>query len=171
LVRMLHFDMRLPIRFSNDDTDFRSSLDAVAQRLDRLIELTNETNELLRSAPTGQPRSGGQPASDAADVQAEPRTARRRAPSRRRQEGRRSRTERRSTGLHIAIETVLRDAQEPLTAAEIAQRVNERGLFVPRSGESLKASQVNSRIANPHYRGRFRRVDGRVALATREAAS
>jgi hypothetical protein len=76
----------------------------------------------------------------------------------------------RSPRLHEAIEAVLREAQAPLTAAEIAQRIRDRGLFVPpRSGKPLSSNEVNSRIANPHYKQRFRRVDGRVALAVGSA--
>jgi hypothetical protein len=78
----------------------------------------------------------------------------------------------RGPGLHDAIEAVLREAQAPLTTAEIAQRINDRRLFVPpRSGKPLSSSQVNSRIANPHYRDRFRRVEGRVALADESASA
>ena len=166
--------MRLPIRLSNDrDRELIEALNTVAERLDRLIELAEQTNELLRSTWSTDRVPDAQAAIGTADSQ--PQRARR-------QRGRTQRTQtaakqpRRSSRsgalprrprLHEAIEAVLRETQEPLTAAEIAQRISERRLFVPpRSGKPLSSSQVNSRIANPQYRQRFRRVDGRVALAT-----
>src|SRR5207244_6158992 len=69
----------------------------------------------------------------------------------------------RNPALHEAIEAVLREAQEPLTAAEIAQRITDRRLFVPpRSCKPLSSSQVNSGIANPPYKQRFSRLGGGV---------
>lgn len=166
-------EMRLPLRLSSDkDSSVVEALNRVAQRLDRLIELAERTNELLRlRAPATRAATEAQPptgATDAVTTRASARRRRRRQSEtpRKRRATPRSATAPRKPGLHLAIETVLREARGPLTAAEIAQRINERGLFVPpRSGKPLSSSQVNSRIANAHYRHRFRRENGRVALS------
>ena len=168
-------DMRLPIRLSRDsDSQLADALNTVAQRLDRLIELTEQTNELLRSTRSTD-RAAARPAIGGAGQPAaapRPRGRRGRQPSDGRQRSPRSGPVGRGPGLHDAIEAVLREAQAPLTTAEIAQRINDRRLFVPpRSGKPLSSSQVNSRIANPHYRDRFRRVEGRVALADESASA
>jgi hypothetical protein len=154
--------MRLPIRLSNDkDRELTEALNTVAERLDRLVALAEQTNEILRSTSSTQPQR-------ARRQRGRPRRTQTAAKQPRR--GPRSGGLPRSPRLHEAIEAVLREAQEPLTAAEIAQRISDRQLFVPpRSGKPLSSSQVNARIANPHYKQRFRRVDGRVALAAGSA--
>lgn len=146
--------MRLPIRLANDsDAELTDALQALADRLDRLVVLAEEANALLRTASGGQ-AVPARPAGTGA--------ARRRGRAS-------SRAGRRS--LHQAIEAVLRDAPHPLSAAEIAQRINEAQLFVsPRSRAPLTANQINSRVSNPHYKDRFRRFDGRIVLASAPGA-
>jgi hypothetical protein len=54
----------------------------------------------------------------------------------------------------------------PLTAAELAAAVKERGrYYAPRSEHPLDAAIVNSRVSNPVYRSRFKRHEGRIGLA------
>jgi hypothetical protein len=158
--------VKLPIgRLKFGGNAIVEALNGVSQRLDRLIKLTEQTNDLLRSSVVEHP-GRGQPARPGDTERKAVRHASR-APSRRRTqaEGVRSPPPR-GPGLHDAIEEVLREAQGPLTASEIATRITDRGLFIPpRSGKPLTSSQVNSRISNLHYRGRFRRVDGRITLA------
>ena len=67
--------------------------------------------------------------------------------------------------LHDEIIAVIRE-RGPLTAAELAAAVNERGRYrAPRSAHLLDAAIVNSRVSNPVYRARFRRNEGRIGLA------
>jgi hypothetical protein len=67
--------------------------------------------------------------------------------------------------LHDEIIAVIRE-RGPLTAAELAAAVKERGRYrAPRSAHPLDAAIVNSRVSNPVYRARFRRNEGRIGLA------
>jgi len=67
--------------------------------------------------------------------------------------------------LHEEIAAVIGE-RGPLTAAEIAVAIVERGRYsAPRSGRPLDAATVNSRVSNPAYRARFRRDGGRIGLA------
>jgi hypothetical protein len=67
--------------------------------------------------------------------------------------------------LHEEIAEVIRE-RGPLTAAEIAAAVVERGRYTaPRSGRPLDAATINSRVSNPAYRALFARSDGRIGLA------
>jgi hypothetical protein len=163
-------DMKFPLRLSsNHDSNLADVLDELTRRLDRLLELTEETNRLL-SYRKQTNRTEAQQTFGAT------RTQNRRQPRRGSGQGKTSIRTRRTTmrssrlptrqGLHHAIEAVLLEAREPLTAAEITERINDRQLFVPpRSGKPLSSDQVNSRISNTHYRNRFRRENGRVRLA------
>jgi hypothetical protein len=67
--------------------------------------------------------------------------------------------------LHEEIAEVIRE-RGPLTAAEIAAAVVERGRYTaPRSSRPLDAATINSRVSNPAYRALFARSDGRIGLA------
>jgi hypothetical protein len=71
-------------------------------------------------------------------------------------------------GLHEEIAAIIAE-RGPLTAAEIAAAVVERGRYAPpRSSRPIDASIVNSRVSNPVYRARFTRGDGRIGLAAGE---
>lgn len=50
--------------------------------------------------------------------------------------------------LHSAIQEVLRAAGHPLTTQEIADAVNNRGLYMRGDGEPLPPSQVSARVRN-----------------------
>jgi hypothetical protein len=68
--------------------------------------------------------------------------------------------------LHAEIEAVIAE-RGPLTAAELAQAIKERGRYTaPRSARPLDAATVNSRVSNPVYRARFTRRDGKIGLAS-----
>ncbi len=67
--------------------------------------------------------------------------------------------------LHEEIIAVISE-RGPLTAAEIAQAIAERGRYAPpRSSRPLDAATVNSRVSNPAYRARFTRDGRRIGLA------
>lgn len=67
--------------------------------------------------------------------------------------------------LHDEMIEVLRE-RGPMTAAELAGAIVERGRYAPpRSGKPLDAAMVSQRVSNPTYRSRFSRADGRIALA------
>lgn len=183
--------MKLPFGRSSDRTEGQGTAAAVerlAQRLDRLIELTERTNELLeeRSRVPGRtaqeaPMSPGQQIT--ADTRAvRPVGGRRRRDAAGRTAPRRSRGKRRASAsgrrsqaaavrplrLHEAIIQVLEKAGSPLSARDIAERIREGGLYEPpRSGHELRAGQVSARVGNATYRARFVRRDGRIWLADR----
>ena len=67
--------------------------------------------------------------------------------------------------LHDEMIAVLRD-RGPMTAAELAGAITERGRYAPpRSGKALDAAMVSQRVSNPTYRSRFTRENGRIGLA------
>lgn len=165
-------DMRFSLsRPKDDDSQVIEALNRVGERLDRLIELAEDTNRLLRSKPSvgvaavaGRAPKGGDGARPLGSARRRGRVLPRKGAGGS-GKGRRG-TARRKIGLHEAIEAVLREAGEPLAAADIAQRISDRRLFIPpRSGKPLTASQVNSRVSNRNYKGRFHRESGRITLA------
>jgi hypothetical protein len=67
--------------------------------------------------------------------------------------------------LHDEMIAVLRE-RGPLTAAELAAAVAERGKYAPpRTAKPLDAAMVSQRVSNPTYRSRFTRENGRIGLA------
>jgi len=67
--------------------------------------------------------------------------------------------------LHDEMIAVLRE-RGPLSAAELAAAVAERGRYAPpRSGKPIDAAMVSQRVSNPTYRARFTRNEGRIGLA------
>jgi hypothetical protein len=68
-------------------------------------------------------------------------------------------------GLHDEMIAVIGE-RGPLSAADLAQAITERGRYVPpRSGKPLDAAMISQRVSNPTYRARFRRSEGRIGLA------
>jgi hypothetical protein len=68
-------------------------------------------------------------------------------------------------GLHDEMIAVIGE-RGPLSAAELAQAIVERGRYLPpRSGKPLDAAMVSQRVSNPTYRSRFTRSEGRIGLA------
>jgi hypothetical protein len=67
--------------------------------------------------------------------------------------------------LHDEIAAVLAE-RGPMSAADLATAVTERGLYAPpRSGKPLDATAVSVRVSNPRYRARFTRSEGKIGLA------
>lgn len=50
--------------------------------------------------------------------------------------------------LHEAMELVLRDAKAPMTARQLADAVNERGLYRKRDGTPVEINQIHARTSN-----------------------
>ncbi len=67
--------------------------------------------------------------------------------------------------LHDEMIAILSE-RGPMTAAELAGAITERGRYAPpRSGKALDAATVSQRVSNPTYRSRFVRDQGRIGLA------
>ena len=67
--------------------------------------------------------------------------------------------------LHHEMIAVLAE-RGPMTAADLASAVAERGRYSPpRSGKPLDAAMISQRVSNPTYRTRFTRNEGRIGLA------
>ena len=67
--------------------------------------------------------------------------------------------------LHDEMIAVLSE-RGPMTAADLAAAVAERGRYAPpRSGKPLDAAMISQRVSNPVYRSRFTRNEGRIGLA------
>lgn len=67
--------------------------------------------------------------------------------------------------LHEEMIAVLSE-RGPMTAAELATLVAERGRYhPPRSGKPIDAAMISQRVSNPTYRARFTRREGRIGLA------
>jgi hypothetical protein len=67
--------------------------------------------------------------------------------------------------LHDEMIAVLSE-RGPMTAAELAAAVTERGRYhPPRSGKPIDAAMISQRVSNPTYRPRFTRAGGRIGLA------
>jgi len=67
--------------------------------------------------------------------------------------------------LHEEMIAVLAE-RGPMTAADLAVAVSERGRYTPpRSGKQIDAAMISQRVSNPAYRARFTRNEGRIGLA------
>lgn len=64
--------------------------------------------------------------------------------------------------LHEAIQQVLRERQRPMTAANIAATINERGYYTRNDREPLEAKQIYARIKN--YPSLFHNINGYILL-------
>jgi hypothetical protein len=108
------------------------------------------------------PRKRGRPRKTETAVPSAPTRARRGTV---RGGARRAAAAQKRVALHDEIIAVIRE-RGPLTAAELAAAVHERGrYYAPRSAHPLDAAIVNSRVSNPVYRSRFQRHEGRIGLA------
>jgi hypothetical protein len=142
-----------------------AALAELSQRVDelarRLDEIAAGAPAMDASAPAATEEKATEPAAPAKRKPGRPRTT---APT----EGA-SGTEPGAAAriaLHEEIAAVIGE-RGPLTAAEIADAIAERGRYhAPRSSKPLDAATVNSRVSNPAYRSRFRRDGGRIGLAT-----
>lgn len=64
--------------------------------------------------------------------------------------------------LHEAMEMVLRDYHEGLSAPELARELNKRRLYRPRKGGPVEPGQIHARAGA--YQGLFARQQGRILL-------
>lgn len=71
--------------------------------------------------------------------------------------------------LHEAIELVLIEFGSPMTAKEIVDIINERGLYKKGTGEKVLSGQVSARVNN--YPQLFKKIDGKVFLQGKSSAS
>lgn len=145
----------------------------VADRLLLVAQLLEATNGLLRDL-AAQLRPTGQLSAADAPARSTPRQRRRTAdvakPDGNRPVARRRQQNRKAPGssprLHEEIAAVLREAGEPLSAREIAERVRGRGQYRrPRRTTPIDGTQISARVGHPQYRKLFTRADGRIALA------
>jgi hypothetical protein len=162
--------MKLPIRLNRS----AEGDSALVERLDMLIETQRQTNALLErlvaQEASGSAGQGTRRPSKASSSRPKRRTsgARRRKATSQRPKGK----TKGSPALHDEIEAVLREAGHPLPANVIADRIRARGNYTPpRSLKPLSGSNVNSRVTNATYRGRFVRRDDGIWLTTAEGES
>jgi hypothetical protein len=86
-------------------------------------------------------------------------------PARRRRRTAAARPSGERVALHDEMIAILSE-RGPMTAAELAGAIVERGRYAPpRSGKPLDAAMVSQRVSNPTYRSRFVRNEGRIGLA------
>ena len=130
--------------------------------MSRLDELSARVAELEKARGTTATEPTPKPATAPAEAEAQPGPDESResptnvvsaAPS----------TER--VALHDEMIAILSE-RGPMTAAELAGAITERGRYAPpRSGKALDAATVSQRVSNPTYRSRFVRNQGRIGLA------
>jgi hypothetical protein len=149
--------------------ELTARLDALTRRVDALAggdAAAQPSIEPESTQPVPTPRAETvEPAQPAEAPEAELPEAEA-APARR---ARRSRAEGNGRGpkiaLHDEIIAVISE-RGPMSAADLASAITERGRYTaPRSGKPLDAATVSARVSNPVYRSRFRRENGRIALA------
>ena len=140
-------------------------IEALSRRVDALTSAGTDA-----APPAGTtPRRRGRPPKAAPAGSAEPGAApsgrRRRAATGARRSTRRARGKNPAVPLHEEIAAVLAE-RGPMTAADLAVAVSERGIYAPpRSGKPLDATAVSVRVSNPRYRSRFTRAEGKIGLA------
>jgi hypothetical protein len=138
-------------------------VDELARRLDQLAAAPAAAAGPESAMPAAAPakRGPGRPRKVAVAGSAE--TA---APTRaRRGSSTRKSAARSRVALHDEIAAVITELG-PQTAAELASAIAARGRYrAPRSKKPLDAAQVNARVSNPTYRGRFVRREHRIGLA------
>jgi hypothetical protein len=140
-------------------------IEALSRRLDAL-----EGGSPAPAAEPTAPRRRGRPPKAASHAPDSAETAAPGAPAPNKRRAARSRP-RKTRGknpavpLHEEIAAVLAE-RGPLTAAELATAVTERGVYAPpRSSKPLDATAVSVRVSNPRYRSRFTRAEGKIGLA------
>lgn len=135
---------------------------AGAELTERLDELTARIVALESASGRDATQATTEPETGSVEVQAgedsAPRTTRRRTAVSAAPSGLR-------VALHDEMIAVLSE-RGPMTAAELAGAIVERGRYTPpRSGKPLDAAMVSQRVSNPTYRSRFTRNEGRIGLA------
>ena len=135
----------------------------LASRISELTERVAALEAASGSAPQ-PPREPTEAATDAtADTSEAPTTDA--APTR----GARQRVSAKPAGERVALHDemiAVLSERGPMSAAELAAAVAERGRYAPpRSGKPLDAAMISQRVSNPVYRSRFTRSEGRIGLA------
>jgi hypothetical protein len=146
-------------------------IEALTRRLDALERGSRPSASAPVAAEPTAPRRRGRPpklASQPAPGSAEAATSDGSGPRKRRASASRptkTRGKNPAVPLHEEIAAVLAE-RGPLTAAELATAVTERGNYAPpRSSKPLDATAVSVRVSNPRYRSRFTRAEGKIGLA------
>jgi hypothetical protein len=145
--------------------------DGLAARVDELTRRVDALERGAGAAATSEPAAETEPAPELAARPPEPALAPEPEPTQVTRP-KRTRTKRVSaapSGDRVALHDEMIDIlheRGPMTAAELAGAIAERGRYAPpRSGKALDAAMVSQRVSNPTYRGRFVRSDGRIGLA------
>jgi hypothetical protein len=144
-------------------------IEALSRRVDELAGATPGGAASAQSQAEPRPRRRGRPpkASDAATngASADEATAPRKRGRPRGSGSKPGRGKNPAVPLHDEIAAVLAE-RGPMSAADLATAVTERGLYAPpRSGKPLDATAVSVRVSNPRYRARFTRSEGKIGLA------
>jgi hypothetical protein len=71
--------------------------------------------------------------------------------------------------LHEEIAAILREAGQPMSAADVAEQIAARGRYEGR-GAPITSTIVNSRVSHPMYRHYFSRSNGLIGLAAEVGA-
>jgi hypothetical protein len=120
--------------------------------------------EALEARGTAKTKPAAEPVAAAPDPEPAAEMATDEAPPKRRAK-RVSASPGERVALHEEMIAVLAE-RGPLSAAELASAVAERGRYAPpRSGKPIDAAMVSQRVSNPTYRARFTRNEGRIGLA------
>jgi len=148
-------------------------IEALSLRVDALTAgPSTPATPVTETAPQkrrGRPPKAGASAADSDGTTPSSDAPAPRAITRRRKGGKvraKARSKNPAVPLHEEIAAVLAE-RGPLTAAELATAVTERGIYAPpRSGKPLDATAVSVRVSNPRYRSRFTRAEGKIGLAS-----
>jgi len=145
-------------------TDLASRLAELAERVAALEASTGSGAAVAPEPAEAEPVAAEPVETEATPVEAEPtstdgkvrRAARQRVSAKPAVE---------RVALHHEMIAVLAE-RGPMTAADLAAAVAERGRYMPpRSGKPLDAAMISQRVSNPTYRSRFTRDHGRIGLA------
>jgi len=163
-------------RVGPDGRSLEQRVTALEERLAALDGGAGERQEAAGSAAVAAEPDRPEPARPAAEAEApdEPTVAASEAtvpetepsqPAPRARRTRASAAPSERVALHDEMIAVIRE-RGPMTAAELAEAITERGRYAPpRSGKQLDAAMVSQRVSNPTYRARFTRNEGRIGLA------
>lgn len=152
-------------------TDLGPVLEALNERIEALSRRVDALSPGSAAPPTADaaveaPRRRGRPPKAAAEAPPAAAPKRRGRPPKGTGPSRgRSRGKNPAVPLHDEIAAVLAE-RGPLSAADLAVAVTERGIYAPpRSAKPLDATAVSVRVSNPRYRSRFTRSEGKIGLA------
>lgn len=126
---------------------------ATESLLSRFESLAERVKALEAAAPSSAPEAEGAVTDPVPEPKAKRRTRVSAAPSSER------------VALHDEMIALISD-RGPMSAADLATAVTERGRYTPpRSGKPIDAATISQRVSNPTYRARFTRSEGMIGLA------